>query len=212
MLSIAIFPCSHTNGASIVGELINSLHQSVYTDEMLFSDVSEQFGIPVEKVKKVICGQLPATHRHMLKKKKYINCLRCTLEAQTMYSHNSLLHYGLHTSLLDFKKERILKVLVFDDEENRVKRAMQQEGFTEKVARDHVQRHDQKVFDWTSFLFHRQAYDRSLYDLMISLKDKNLLDITSDIIVQFQDIKSSQSPFQAYATLPVLENPLSMLW
>lgn len=71
-----------------------------------------------------------------------------------MFSHNGLLHFGLHTSLLDFKKERILQVRVFDDKENRVKRAMQQEGFTEKVARDHVRRHDQKISDWTNFLFH----------------------------------------------------------
>ena len=104
------------------------------------------------------------------------------------------------------QQERVLKVLVFDDKENRVKRAMQQEGFTEKIARELVQRHDQKVSNWTNFLFHWQAYDRSLYDAVIALQDKDILDITSDITAQFNDFKNLQPSLQTYEPLPVLEN------
>ena len=84
--------------------------------------------------------------------------------------------------------------MVFDDVESRVKRDMQQEGFTAKIAREHVQRHDDKVSNWTNFLFHKQAYDRSLYDIVIPLKNKNILDIAADIIEQFETITSLDEP------------------
>lgn len=132
------------------------------------------------------------------------------LYAQEMCSPRGRLHYGLHTSLLDFNKGRIVKVLVFDDLESRVKRAMQQEEFTEKVAREHVQRHDEKVSNWTYFLFHRPAYDRSLYDIVISLKKEDILDLTTDIVEQFKDVEISQPSFQAHAVLPALENHFCM--
>lgn len=123
-----------------------------------------------------------------------------------MYSPNRRLYYGLHTSLLDFKKDRVLKVLVFDDEERRVKRAMQQEEFTEKVAREHIRRHDKKVSDWTKFLVNKEAYDQSLYDVVIPLNNRNSLHIVTDVIELFKDMESSQTPFQTDTALPVLEN------
>jgi two-component system response regulator CpxR len=208
MRSIAIFPCSYTYGASVIGELSNQLRLKVYTDEMLFSDVSGQFGIPAEKVKLMICGRMPALNRYMLKKERYVNLLKCSLEAQTTYSPDRRLYYGLHTSLLDIKKDRVLKVLVFDDEERRVKRAMQQEGFTEKVAREHIQRHDEKVSDWTNFLVNKEAYDQSLYDVVIPLNNSNPLHIVTDIIELFKEMESSQTPFQTDTALLVLENHL----
>ena len=210
MRSIALFPCSCTNGATIIGELINSLHLSVYTDEMLISEVSEQFGISVEALNKVIFGRLPALHRYKLKKEKYINCLKCSLNALLRRSPNGQLHYGLHTALLDSQIDLVLKVLIFDDEKRRVKRAMQQEGFSEKLAEDYIQRHDEKVSGWTNFLFQKQAYDQSLYDVVLPLNNKNPTDITLEVIEYFNNMASWQTPFQANAALPVLEKYMSM--
>ena len=101
-------------------------------------------------------------------------------------------------------------MLVFDDEERRVKRAIQQEGFTEKVAREHIQRHDEKVSDWTNFLFHKLAYDQSLYDVVLPLNNKNPTEITLEVIEYFKNMASSQTTFQANAALPFLKKYMSM--
>ena len=210
MGSIALFPCSYTNGATIIGELISSLHLKVYTDEMLFSEVSEQFGISAEKLKKNLFGRLPTLNRYLIKKKKIINCLKCSLGAQLRSHPKDRLHYGLHTCLLDSQNDLVLKVLVFDDEESRVTRATQQEGFTEKTARDHVQMHDKKVFDWTNFLFHKEAYDRSLYDFVLDLNHRHPIDIAQDITAVYRITANLESLFPAYGALPVLENQPNM--
>ncbi|MBU1564184.1 MAG: cytidylate kinase-like family protein [Proteobacteria bacterium] len=210
MWSIALFPCSYTNGATIIGELIHSLHLPVYTDAMLFSEVSEQFGISAERLHKITFERLPALHRYLLKKEKYINCMKCSLGAQLMNHPKGRLHYGLHTSLLDSQNNLVLKVLVFDDEECRVKRAMQQEGFTERIARNQVRRDDEKVSDWTNFLFHKQAYDRSLYDVVINLRNKYVFEIATEIVAYFRATANLENLLPDDGALPVLDNQLNM--
>jgi len=206
MRSIAIFPCSYTFGASVIGELSNYLHLRVYTDEMLFADVSEQFGVSSEEMKKVICGHMPALNRYSLKKKRYINIMKCSLEAQSMYSPDRRLYYGLHTSLLDIKKNRIFKILVYDDKETRCKRAMQQEGFTDKRAREHIHNHDENVCEWTRFLVNKEAYDQSLYDVVIPVNNRNPFDITTDIAERYNSLESFQKSFQSHPALSVPGN------
>jgi len=210
MWSIALFPCSYTNGATIIGELIRSLRLPVYTDEMLFSEVSDQFGISAKRLNKITFDRLPTLHRYLIKKEKYINCLKCSLCAQLRSHPKNRLHYGLHTSLLDSQNDQVLKVLVFDDEESRVTRATQQEGFTKKTAREYIRRHDEKVSLWTNFLFQKEAYDRSLYDVVIDLNNSHLLDIANDIIAYFRVTANLENLFPAYGALPVLDNQTNM--
>ncbi|MGB3210635.1 MAG: cytidylate kinase family protein [Desulforhopalus sp.] len=209
MQSIALFPCSYTNEARIIGELSNSLHLRVYTDDMLFSDILEQFGIPVEQLKRILYGVTPEPKRTRLEKEKHIHLAICSLEARRSAAPGGFIYYGLHTSLLNAESHRVLKVLVFDEEQGRIQRAMEQEGFSQDVARDYIKQHDQKVSGWTQFLFNEEAYAQSLHDLLISCKNKNLLDITTQIIRRFHDFKRCVSQTRKVCTLPVSDLRLS---
>lgn len=196
MWSIALFPCSYTGGAKIIGELSYLLNLQMYTDEILFSGVSGEFGVPVEKVTEIICEKAPSLHRYSLRKEKYVNLLRCSLEAQMLASPGRRLHYGLHTSLLDSERDRVMKILVFDPEESRVRRAIQQEGFSEKAARDHIMAHDGKVTEWTQFIFQKDAYDTSLYDVVIRCEGKDLFDITNLVMQHCQEVDGWRAALQ----------------
>jgi cytidylate kinase len=196
MRSIALFPCSYTDEARIIGELSNALHLRVYTDEMLFSEISEQFGIPVEKLKKILFSRTPIQNRNRLEKDKYIDLVRCSLAARRVLSRDGCIFYGVHTSLLDTESDRVLKVLVFDEVEGRVQRAMQQEGFSENAARDFIIQHDDKVSAWTQCLFNEDAYTPSLYDLVVTYNNGELLDIITQIMQRFDDFAFSLDPVQ----------------
>lgn len=196
MRSLALFPCSYTDEAGLIGELSNALHLRVYTDEILFSDISDQFGVRVEKLKKILFRTSPELNRYKLKKEKYINLLRCSLEARRKLSPGGCIFYGVHTSLLDTESDQVFKVLVVDDEQGRVRRAMQQDGLSEDAAREHIWRHDEKVSGWTQFLFNEEAYAQSLHDLVISWKNNNLLNIIGEIIQRFQRVSVSFHPGQ----------------
>lgn len=203
MQSLALFPCSYTDEAGLIGELSNALHLRVYTDEMLFSDISDQFGIHVEKVKKILFRTSPELNRYKLKKEKYINLLRCALEARRKLSPGGCIFYGVHTSLLDTESDQVFKVLVVDDEQGRVLRAIQQDGLTEDAAREHIWRHDEKVSGWTQFLFNEDAYAPSLHDLVISWNNNSFLNITGEIIERFQRLSVSFHPGQRFYAPPL---------
>ena len=201
MWSIALFPCSYTDGARIIGELSYSLGLQVYTDEVLFSELSERFGVPIEKAAGLIYGKTPSLHLNTLKKEKYIHLLRCTLMTLRMLSPRRRMFYGLHTSLLDPRIHRVLKVLVIDDDESRVRRAMQQERLSEEVARDSIRKHDEKAFTWTQLLFQKDAYDRSLYDVVIRCENKEFFDLTSQVIKHYQVVSSSPTQLPMHEPL-----------
>jgi cytidylate kinase len=190
MLSIALFPCSYIDGARVVGELSNLLHLRVYTDELFFVDVSKQFDIPVKDLKKFVFAKTSKTNQFKLENKKYINLLKKSLSIQ-LSSSGRYLFYGLLTSLLGPENSNVLKVLVFDNEDGRVRRAMRQEGLSEKKARQMIEKHDYKVSRWTEFLYGKGAYDSSLYNIAINFGNQDLLDIISVIVQHYRKYESS---------------------
>lgn len=206
MRSIALFPCSYTDGAGIIGELSAALRLQVYTDEMLFADISKRFGVPVDALKKTIFARESEPDRQPSDKGKYITFARLLLAAPAMVHSGRRMFYGLHTALLDTVGERILRVLVFDSEERRMRRAMRQEGCREAAAREYIRRHDEKVSRWTRHLFGKDAYDRSLYDLFISFDNNGLLDITGQIAQHYKAANNPSKPFQAVPEYRVSDN------
>ncbi len=168
MRSIALFPCSYTEGALLVGELSAALRLKIYTDEMLFADISARFSISVKTLRRMIFGSARQPQGNSFEKEIFVDLARRTLAAQRRLFSGRRMFFGLHTSLLDAQLARVIKVLVVDDEERRVQRAMRQESFSMVAAREVVRQHDRKATAWTRFLFGKEAYDPSLYDVVVS--------------------------------------------
>jgi two-component system, OmpR family, response regulator CpxR len=196
MRSIALFPCSYTDGAMIIGELSTALRLKVYTDEMLFADISERFGVPKKTLRRMIFGTARTVNGNNFEKEIFVDLARRSLAAQRRLFSGRRMFYGLHTSLLDPKVFRVLRVLIGDDEEPRVQRAMRQEGVARPLAAAFVRQHDQKASAWTRFLFDKEAYDCSLYDVVLSYGNKGVLEVTGQIVQHYQDIESWFSHFQ----------------
>jgi cytidylate kinase len=205
MRSIALFPCSYTDGAMIIGELATALRLRIYTDEMLFADISERFGVPKKTLRRMIFGRAESRNGNSFEKEIFIDLARRTLAAQRKLYSGRRMFFGLHTVLLDPQLARVLKVLIYDDEGNRIKRAMRQEGFSRVVAREVVRQHDQKVSAFTQFLYHKEAYDCSLYDVVISCKNKDALEVTRQIMQHYNDIESWFTHYQGAPPLAVAD-------
>ncbi len=196
MRSIALFPCSYTDGAMIIGELSTALRLRVYTDEMLFADISERFGVPKKTLRRMIFGTARTANGNAFEKEIFVDLARRSLAAQRRLFSGRRLFYGLHTTLLDPKVFRVLKVLIHDDEDRRVQRAMRQEGVARALAAAFVRQHDQKASAWTQFLFGKEAYDCSLYDVVLSYGNKEVVEVSRQIVLHYQDIESWFSHFQ----------------
>ena len=193
MRSIALFPCSYTDGALLVGELVAALRLKIYTDEMLFADISKRFRIAEKTLRRMIFGSASQPSGNSFEKESFVDLARRTLAGQRRLFSGRRMFFGLHTSLLDPKLARVIKVLVVDKEEKRVERAMRQEGFTEAAAREVVRQHDRRATAWTRFLFNKEAYDPSLYDVVVSGSGMELI---RQIVQHYEDVETWFSHYQ----------------
>ena len=187
MRSIALFPCSYTDGALLVGELATALRLKIYTDEMLFADIAKRFRIAEKTLRRMIFGSARQPNGNPFEKEIFVDLAKRTLAGQRRLFSGRRMFFGLHTSLLDPHLARVIKVLVVDDEERRMARAMRQEGFSPTVAREVVRQHDRKASSWTRFLHGKEAYDPSLYDVVVRGSGMELI---RQIVQHYEDVET----------------------
>lgn len=180
MSSIALFPCTFTGGAGIIGELSNTLNLQVYTDANLFTDTVAKFGGTVEKLKKLMYSKTSVFNQFTLEKETATNMFR-TILAERLHENGPYLFYGLHTSLIPPQVTEVLRVLVADKKQNRIDRG-EKDGLSNKEAKREVKNHDVSAFSWTDFLFKKEAYDPSLYDLVIPVEGRPHREVSEEIL------------------------------
>lgn len=194
MSSISFFPCIYSVNADFVDELAHALDLSIYTDEELFRDVADQFGGDVKRLKKIMYCKASVFNQFTLEKEKVINMYRIVL-AQKLLDGDKYLFYGLHTHLIPQNISEVLRVLVVDSKERRIDRGIGEKLPVENVKRQ-IKQHDISAFEWTDFLFGKEAYESSLYDLVIPAKPSDQSDLILKIVKYYQNtsvLRTSES-------------------
>ena len=183
MSSIALFPCVPTLESGIIGELSSTLTLKVYTDENLLKETAEKFGGNPERLRKMMFSKTSVFNQFTLEREKSINMFRLLL-AEKLSSDEEYLFYGFLTSLIPFKITEVLRVLIVDKKERRIERSME-EGLSKKEAQKSVRGHDVSAYSWTDFLFQKEAYDSTLYDLVVPVENLNHRQITKEVLGYF---------------------------
>ncbi len=184
MSSIAIFQCCLTGGAGTVGELSSRLKVRPYTDKDLVEEAVRKYGGDPAKVQKLLAGKVSVFNKFTLDKEKAMAIFRSIL-ASKLEAPGNHLFFGLHPVLISQDIKEVLKVLVVDSKESRIQRGIK-EGLSEKQSKEKVRVHDVKAVTLTDFLFKKDAYDASLFDLVIPLENCNHLEISEEIMKYFQ--------------------------
>jgi len=187
MVSIAFFPCTFIDGASIVGEVAARLGLRGYTDELVYRDVCEQNDIAPDYMRQLLHGKTPPENRLTLEKEKLVNLCRYHLVKHVLSHGRGMLFYGLLASLFNVGSRTILRLLVYDSRENRIRRAMRYDRVTEQTARKMVRIHDETASGWTEFLHGKTAYDPSLYDIVIKCESLDAGGVSEAIIRHYQE-------------------------
>jgi CheY-like chemotaxis protein len=92
--------------------------------------------------------------------------------AERLSHKKNYLYCGFTSLLIPHDITHVLKVLIIDSRENRAQQAVA-EGITKKDAGNLMIAEDQKAYDWTDFLYRKEAFDSSLYDLVIPVEKQN---------------------------------------
>lgn len=180
MSSIALFPCTFTPVAELMDELSQVLELHIYSDGDLITDTSDRFGIDPERLKKMMYGGTSVFNQFTLEREITINHFRTVL-ADHLASPGRYLFDGLLTSLIPDYVTHVLRALVVESKKQRISNAMEQ-GLTQHAAKKNIRLNDVSAYGWTDFLFNKEAYDKSLYDLVIPVAGKPQRDLVMEII------------------------------
>lgn len=208
MSSIALFPCTFTGGAGIIGELSLNLDLRVYTDTNLFADTSAKFGCPVEKLKKLMYSKTSVFNQFTLEKETAVSMFRLVI-AEKLQENGHYLFFGLHTSLITDDITEVLRAVVVDKKQARIAKG-ERDGLTHKEAKRKVKGHDISAYSWTDFLYKKEAYDAALYDLVLPVEGQDHRELTDEILRFFHKTsvlrtKESQKAVQNLRTRATVE-------
>lgn len=192
MSSIALFPCWSTLDSGIVGELASTFSLRVYADDNLFKETAARFGANPERLKKMMYSKTSVFNQFTLEREKAVNMFRQIL-AEKLTAPVQYLFHGFLTSLIPSEVSEVLRVLAVDTKEARIERGGKT-GYSKSEAKKNIHKHDISAFSWTEFLFDKEAYDSTLYDLVILVENKGHRDITKEILNCFYRISVLRNP------------------
>lgn len=182
MSSIAMFPCSFTPVANVSGLVAKKLGLQLYKDKDLILDTAKKFDTSIEKLEKAMCGKTSVFNQFTLEREKTLNQLKATL-AEKLAAQEDCLYYGYMTLLISPKISHVLKVLLVGNKSSRVKEGLAS-GMSEKEVKKLIRADDVNAYGFSDFLFKKEAYDSTLYDLVTTVELKSEDDLV-DIVCSY---------------------------
>lgn len=184
MSSIALFPCSCIPVTGVISELSRAFELSLYTDDDLIADTALRCDWQSETLRKMMYGGTSVFNQFTLERERAINSFRTVL-AEKLESSERYFFHGFLVSLISSRISHVLKVLIVDSKQARVDWAVKQ-GLTKREAKKKVRSHDVLAYEWTDFLFKKEAYVKALYDLVVPVGDKNDKALINEIIENYR--------------------------
>lgn len=183
MSSIAIFPCTFTLGEDIIDDLSKHLELELYRDADLVEEATARCSINRERLKNFIYGKTSVFNQFTLEKEKAVNLFK-TILAERLDDSRQYLFHGFLTALIPPQVTHVLRVLVVDTKQGRIDYAVKQ-GQSQRDAKKRVKADDVSAYTWTDFLFQKEAYDSSLYDMVIPVEKKSREELLDTITKRF---------------------------
>lgn len=167
MAIITISRGSYYRGKEVAEKLAQKLGYQCISREILL-EASEEFNIPEIKLIRAIEDAPSILERFTRQKEKYVAFVRAALLKHVQ--KDNVVYHGLfgHFFLQDIP--HVLKVRIVGDLETRVADEVKREGISADKAREIITRDDEERRKWALYLYGADAWDATLYDLVIHLK------------------------------------------
>jgi cytidylate kinase len=176
MAIITISRGSYYRGKEVAEKLAQKLGYDCISREILL-EASEEFNIPEIKLIRAIQDAPSILERFTRQKEKYVAFIRAALLKHVQ--KDNVVYHGLfgHFFLQDIP--HVLKVRIVGDLEARVADEVKREGISADKAREIIMRDDEERRKWALYLYGADAWDATLYDLVIHLKTITVDDAVS---------------------------------
>ena len=167
MSIITISRGSYNRGKEVAEKLAQKLGYECISREILL-EASEEYNVPEIKLIRAIQDAPSILERLTHNKEKYITYIRAAL-LKHMQKDNVVYH-GLFGHFFLQNIPHVLKVRIVGELEARVEDEVKREGISADKAREIIMRDDDERRKWALYLYEADAWDATLYDLVIHLK------------------------------------------
>jgi cytidylate kinase len=176
MAIVTISRGSYYRGKEVAEKLAQKLGYDCISREILL-EASEEYNIPEIKLIRAIEDAPSILERFTRQKEKYVAFIRAALLKHVQ--KDNVVYHGLfgHFFLQDIP--HVLKVRIVGDLEARVADEVKREGISADKAREIITRDDEERRKWALYLYGADAWDATLYDLVIHLKTITVDDAVS---------------------------------
>jgi len=176
MPTIALFRSRFTNEDEVKSKLSSLTKLTIIDDKTLIAEASLKHQVSESKLEQSLFGKTSVFNHYTMEKERCLAYLKDVL-ADRLAGEECIID-GHSALLVPATISHVLKILVVDTREQRIQRAVSS-GISDKEADKLIRRDDQSIIRLADFLYGKDAFDSSLYDMVISA-DKH----TSDEIVQ----------------------------
>lgn len=176
MPSIALFCSKFTNDDEIKQKLSSLLGLKIINDQDILSDAGKKHGVNTAKLEQALYNKTSVFNHFTLERERSVSYIKEAL-AENLTKQDCICA-GFVSLLIPGTITHVMKVLLVDNREQRIKRAVAT-GLTEKESARLIKTSDQSAIGWADFLFQKDAFDASLYDIVIPVGE-----FTTDEILQ----------------------------
>lgn len=192
MSSIAMFPCTFTPVVNVADRVAETLGLQAYNDNDLIRDTAAKYNVSIEKLEQAMYGKTSVFNQFTLEREKTINQIKATL-AEKLAAQEHCLFYGYMTLLISSKISHVLKVLLVGTKKSRIENAVAA-GLTDKEAKKIIHTDDVKAYGFSDFLYKKEAYESSLYDLVTPVELKSEDDLVEILCGYYHKTSLLPSP------------------
>ncbi len=200
MAIITVSRGSYYRGREVAEKLAEKLGYTCISREILL-EASKEFNIPEIKLIRAIEDAPSILNRFTREKEKFVAFIRAALLKHVQ--KDNVVYHGLfgHFFLQDIP--HVLKVRIVGDLDSRVADEVKREGISAAKAREIILRDDQERRKWALYLYGSDAWDATLYDMVIHLKTISVDDAVSLLIhtLHFPGFKTTPESQQAIDNL-----------
>ena len=151
-------------------------------DQKIVAEVSERFDMSENKIWEALSGEISVLNRFTHEKERSLACTKLVLAEKL--KKDQLLFFGYTAHLIPGEITHVLRVGVIAEKGYRVKRAMEEKCLPENQVLKLINKEDEKAASWTGYLFKKDSWEASLYDMIIPM-DKKSADDAVNLILEY---------------------------
>ncbi len=179
MAIVTISRGSYSKGKEVAEKVAERLGYRCVSRDILI-EASQDFNVPEIKLIRAI-QDAPSVFKALeYGKEKFIAYIKAALLKQLC--SDDVVYHGLAGHFFVHGVSHVLKVRVVADIEDRVQLEMKREGISYEKAMTLIQKDDEERRKWARDLYGIDAWDASLYDLVIHIKRLSTDDATRIIV------------------------------